>query len=205
MQGGFSIKCPGHENIIEKFGGYKMRNDRRYMKNAANIITIARMILSILLLFLLNNRVLFFIVFLICGLSDVADGIIARKSNTGSKLGAKLDSFADLLLYGISTAFIFISAGKELRVLWLYLAMILLIRFFNMIIAARKFHTFAIIHTWGNKLTGVLVFAAYAIFIISGYIGIFVPICIIAALSALEETAIHISAKELDLDRRSIF
>lgn len=183
-----------------------MRNRREAgMKHVANIITISRIILSILLICLLNNRLLFLIVFIICGISDVIDGFIARKTNTGSTLGARLDSFADLLLFGITTVCIIVWAGEDLKDLLPYLAVVILIRFANMAIAALKYHSFAIIHTWGNKLTGILVFISFAVFIIADNVKVFLPVCILAALSALEETVIHLTSSELDLNRRSIF
>lgn len=185
-------------------GGFFDRRER-VMKYVANIITTSRIILSILLVFLLDHRLIFFIVYLICGISDVIDGFIARKTNTGSTAGARLDAFADLLLFGITTVYVIIWAGENLNGLLPYLAVVILIRFANMAIAAFKYHSFVIIHTWGNKITGILVFISYAVFIIADNVKVFLPVCILAALSALEETVIHLTSSELDLNRRSIF
>jgi phosphatidylglycerophosphate synthase len=184
-------------------GGFFDRRESS-MKYIANIITIVRMILSVLLICLLNNRSLFLIVFIICGISDVIDGFIARKTNTGSAVGARLDSFADLLLFGISTICIIVWAGEDLKGFLPYLAVVILIRFANIAIAAFKYHSFSTLHTWGNKITGILVFISYAVFIISDNIKVFLPVCILAALSALEETVIHMTSSELNLNRRSI-
>jgi len=43
----------------------------------------------------------FLILYVICGLSDVLDGIIARKTNTTSNFGAKLDTIADFIFVTI--------------------------------------------------------------------------------------------------------
>lgn len=183
-----------------------MRDKREsIMKYIANIITVSRMILSILLVCFLNNRLIFVTVFIVCGLTDFFDGLIARKSNTESTVGAKLDSFADLLLFGITSVCIVIWAGEDLKGLLPYLAGVILIRFANMVIAALKYHAFAILHTWGNKITGILAFISYAIFIISDNIRVFFFVCILAALSALEEMIIHMTSDRLDLNRQSIF
>jgi CDP-diacylglycerol--glycerol-3-phosphate 3-phosphatidyltransferase len=37
----------------------------------------------------------FLTLYALCGLTDVADGIVARKTNTQSKTGARLDTIAD--------------------------------------------------------------------------------------------------------------
>lgn len=175
------------------------------MKYVVNAITISRMLLSVLLLFLLDNRAAAFAVFILCGLSDVADGFIARRTGTKSTVGAKLDAAADLFMFGIITICLFIWSGEELKGLLPYLAAVVAIRLANMVIAAFKYHTFAIIHTWGNKITGIMVFVTFAAFILYDNAVIFLPLSFIAILSALEETVIHITSGKLDLNRPSIF
>ena len=57
----------------------------------ANIVTSCRILCSILMLFSPAFSVQFYILYLICGLTDMVDGTIARKTNTDSEFGAKLD------------------------------------------------------------------------------------------------------------------
>jgi cardiolipin synthase len=66
----------------------------------ANLITILRIILvPIFIIYMLNNRVLAsLIVFIIAGVSDALDGLIARILHQKSSLGAHLDPLADKLL-----------------------------------------------------------------------------------------------------------
>jgi CDP-diacylglycerol--glycerol-3-phosphate 3-phosphatidyltransferase len=96
-------------------------------------------------------------------------------------------------------------AWEGLLTLLPYIAAIVLIRFANLAIAGVRFHKFAVIHTYLNKATGLLVFVSFGVFILTAAIIAFIPVCVIAALSALEETLILLTAKELDLDRKSIF
>ena len=56
-----------------------------------------RIALSALLLFLHAGTMAYFIVYLLCGATDIVDGYLARKLKVTSKLGAALDSFADVL------------------------------------------------------------------------------------------------------------
>jgi len=49
----------------------------------------------------------FYIIYLICGTSDVLDGYIARKYKTSDSYGAALDSIADFVFFGIML-FVFI-------------------------------------------------------------------------------------------------
>ena len=56
----------------------------------ANIITVSRIILSALLLFVPLRSAWFWVLFVVCGLTDMADGFIAWRTNTVSNAGAKL-------------------------------------------------------------------------------------------------------------------
>ena len=65
------------------------------MKHLANILTIFRIFGSILLLFFPAFSFAFYITYLLCGFSDMADGTVARKTNSTSKFGSQLDTIAD--------------------------------------------------------------------------------------------------------------
>lgn len=169
------------------------------------MLSVLRMALSLSLFLFLGSRAIYFTVFLLCGLTDLLDGIIARKTHSQSALGTRLDSFGDLLLYLTVLACTVIWAGVEILVLLPYIVAIVIIRFVNLAIAAVRFHRFSVIHTYANKATGLLVFISFGIYILTSAMLAFVPVCVIAALAALEETLILISSKELDLDRKSIF
>ena len=73
-------------------------------KNIANAITGIRILGSILLAFVPVFSVPFYAVYLTCGLSDMVDGTIARRTNSSSSLGAKLDTVADFLFAAVSLA-----------------------------------------------------------------------------------------------------
>ena len=69
--------------------------------NAADTVTILRMVGTLCLALLNPGTLWFFAVYTITGLTDVLDGWLARKTGTESDFGAKLDSIADLLFYTI--------------------------------------------------------------------------------------------------------
>ena len=72
------------------------------MKNIANYISISRIVMSILLLVTKTLTLTFIIIYLYCGVSDMVDGYIARKSKNTSKIGERLDSVADIIFVIIS-------------------------------------------------------------------------------------------------------
>ena len=66
-------------------------------KHIANILTGCRILGSILLLFFPAFSLVFYIVYLLCGFSDMIDGTVARKTNSTSHFGSQLDTIADLV------------------------------------------------------------------------------------------------------------
>ena len=67
------------------------------MRNVANYITVSRIIMAIVLFAAEPFSRAFYIIYICCGISDMLDGFIARKTKTESKIGAKLDSAADII------------------------------------------------------------------------------------------------------------
>ena len=70
-------------------------------KQLANIITSCRILLSIILLFCPLFSIIFYIMYLFCGITDMVDGTIARKTKSVSELGARLDTVADSVFVAV--------------------------------------------------------------------------------------------------------
>ncbi|UWD49461.1 CDP-alcohol phosphatidyltransferase family protein [Clostridioides difficile] len=173
------------------------------MKNIANIITTLRIILSIVLLKIEMFSFLFFTIYIMCGVSDFLDGYIARKMNMASKFGSRLDSIADICLV-ISMFIIMLPVINISKYIVLWILIIVLVRITSIIIVICKYNTFAILHTYGNKLSGFMLFClplAYNIMNTNLFTSI---VCVIASISAIEEVIIHILSKELKIDISSI-
>ena len=85
------------------------------------------------------------------------DGTVARKTNTVSKSGEMLDTIADLIF--VAVCFIKLIPVLDIP-LWLYIwiAVIGLIRIVNIISGFVIQKRFVILHTITNKLTGALLF-----------------------------------------------
>ena len=69
-------------------------------RNLANYITFGRMILSLVLLLLDARFIPFYVIYVLCGLSDMLDGYVARKFKIATDFGGKLDSIADITWQG---------------------------------------------------------------------------------------------------------
>lgn len=174
------------------------------MKAIPNIISIARIILSIALLKVEPLSGVFWILYIGCGLSDVADGYIARKTSNTSELGAKLDSVADFVMIVVAVVIFYPLVKPNYHILFWVIG-IAAIRLLAVLIGYIKFSTFAMLHTYANKLTGLLLFISpFGMAILSVNI-IMVIVCLVATVSALEEFVIQVGSKTLDLNRKSIY
>ena len=67
------------------------------MKQIANGITVGRIIMSLLMLATAPFSDAFYGLAAFCGISDMIDGPVARKTESAGKIGAMLDSIADLI------------------------------------------------------------------------------------------------------------
>ena len=156
------------------------------IKYIANILTGARILGSILLLFFPVFSLKFYITYLYCGFSDMIDGTIARKTNSTSKFGSKLDTVADLV-------FVVVSMIKLLPVihiprwLWIWGGVIAVIKISNIIWGYVSKKQFISLHTIMNKVTGLLLFLLPLTVSFAELQYIAIAVCSIATLSAIQE------------------
>ena len=163
-----------------------------------NAISVLRILGTAALLFVEPFTPVFFILYSICGLTDVLDGVIARATNSTSELGAKLDSAADLLFYAVMLIRILPVVWERLpRSIWLIVGAAVLIRVVSYSYVAVRYHRFSSLHTPFNKLTGLMVFATP--YFISLPQPLATPCCfavaITAVLSSAQELALHLKKR----------
>ena len=152
----------------------------------ANIITGIRIILSIVLLFCPAFSPVFYVLYITAGISDMADGAVARKTGTVSDSGSKLDTAADFVMVFVCLIKL-IPAIKVPAWLIIWIAAIAVIKAVNLIMgyAARK--EVVVLHTLMNKVTGILLFVLplTLTFIDLKYSGAFVSA--VATVAAIQE------------------
>ena len=123
----------------------------------ANTITFFRIAAGIALLFCPVFSPAFYVFYIAAGLSDMLDGFVARKTDTVSKLGARLDTMADFV-------FVVVCLIKLFPILsipaWLYIwiGIIALIKVVNIISGFIVQKRFVTVHSVMNKATGALLF-----------------------------------------------
>ena len=127
------------------------------MKHIPNIITALRFLGALCLLFCNPAGAAFWVIYGLCGISDMMDGYLARKLRAESKTGAVLDSIADI-------CFVACCGIRLLPVLqiptwlWIWTGGILVIKLVNQVSALIVRKRFCFPHTKANKQTGLLLF-----------------------------------------------
>ena len=96
----------------------------------ANIITGSRIAGSILLLCFPVLSPGFYTLYLLCGFTDMIDGAIARKTNTVSEFGSKLDTVADFG-FVVTCLFKLLPVLQIPGWLWIWIAVIAMIKVAN--------------------------------------------------------------------------
>ena len=66
-------------------------------RHIPNMITLSRIPMAVALPFVQSSPAVFWTLYLLCGLSDVLDGDVARLAGTVSRLGERLDTIADII------------------------------------------------------------------------------------------------------------
>ena len=180
-----------------------MRFDK---KQIPNLITTVRILGSVCLLFTKSFSPAFFVIYTICGISDVIDGTVARLMKCESDIGSKLDSIADLIFYGgMFLAILPLLIEKLPLLLWIGAFTVIFIRICSYTLAAIKYHRFASIHSYANKLTGAAVFCIPYFSIWFGVTPICTAVFVISLFATVEELLIHIISKEYNSSVKSIF
>lgn len=156
----------------------------------ANIISGARIPLSLSLLLLPPEGSAFCTVYALCGLSDIADGYIARKTGTESELGSKLDSIADAVF--VLSCFIKLFPKLSFKpYIRLWIALIAAIKVLSLILAYAKDKKLSLPHTAANKITGLMLFVFGLLLPVYDMGFAAIPICTAASIAALQELILH--------------
>ena len=156
------------------------------MKSLPNAISALRFLGAVCLLFFGVKSYAFWAIYFVCGLSDMADGYLARKLGCESKVGALLDSLADLV-FVVCCCFKLIPALAFPRWLWILGGVIVAIKVINQISALVMYKKCIFPHTIANKVTGVLLFVGVPLTVFLESIVPMVIVAVVATFAAVQE------------------
>ncbi|MDR3706046.1 MAG: CDP-alcohol phosphatidyltransferase family protein [Paludibacteraceae bacterium] len=174
-------------------------------KHFPNILSLSRIPLSLLLWPLVDSPVCFTAVVLLIGITDVADGYLARKYQCTTKTGAKLDSVADFVFFTVIVIILVVHYRPIVYGIRFLVLAVACIRLLSLVVCYFRFRELAFIHTIGNKLTGGVIYLSILLLPFALPVFVFRVVISIALLTAIEELLIMLTDKELNLNRKSIF
>ena len=166
-------------------------------KHIANIITGSRIVFSLSLLFIPLSSTWFYVFYLFCGFSDMIDGTVARRTNSASEFGARLDTVSDFVFMIVAL----IKFVPHLHIpvwLWIWIGIIAMIKLGNVVWGF--IHTKKLIspHTVLNKLAGLLLFLLPATISFVDLMYTLPIVCTIATVAAIHEVYETYSEKKHD-------
>ena len=127
------------------------------MKHVPNIITSLRFLGAACLLLCSPAGAAFWVIYGLCGVSDMVDGYLARKLHAESRTGAVLDSIADIWFMACC-AIRLIPIILIPSWLWIWAGVIITVKLINQVSASILYRRLIFPHTMANKLTGLLLF-----------------------------------------------
>lgn len=151
-----------------------------------NIISASRGVAAIVMLFFSAFSMPFWLLYCWAGISDMIDGFMAKKLNSVSELGSRIDSIADLI-FVVCAAIVIIPSITLPVWIWLWIAVIGIIKTICIAYRFCRYYKLEIPHSKTNKLTGFLLFCLpFSL----KWLGAVVPsiiVCSAASLSVLED------------------
>ena len=166
-------------------------------KHIANIITGSRMVLSLPLIFMPLSSAWFYALYLLCGLSDMIDGTVARRTNSASEFGARLDTVSDFVF--MTVALIRFVPHLHIPVwLWIWIGIIAMIKIENVVWGFVRAKKLISPHTVLNKVAGLLLFLLPVTISFVDLTYTLPIVCTIATVAAIHEVYDTYSEKKHD-------
>ena len=166
-------------------------------KHIANVITGSRIIFSLSLLFIPLSSAWFYVLYLICGLSDMIDGTVARMTNSVSEFGTRLDTVSDLVF--LTVALIKFVPYLHIPVwLWIWIGVIAMMKLGNAAWGFVRTKKLISPHTVLNKVTGLLLFLLPMTISFVDLTYSLPIVCTVATVAAIHEVYFTYSEKKHD-------
>lgn len=182
---------------------------KKIAKAIPNIITSIRILGAIFIIFTEPFSLAFYLVYGICGVTDVLDGFIARKFHLESRIGSVLDSISDIIFLGVMGFKIFPTLIELLDLwCWFMIGIPVLLQLVGYIVCALKFKKFSAVHTYANKVMSAAIFCfpftfiGFIKLIYEIYLGVFGTVALFAGVEII---LIHLLSKEYSEKNKSIF
>jgi CDP-diacylglycerol--glycerol-3-phosphate 3-phosphatidyltransferase len=162
------------------------------MRRLPNLLSVFRLVAAPALLGLawLGQGQAFLILLVASLLSDAVDGLLARRFELVSPLGAKLDSWGDLAIYSTLPLCVWWLWPEVIASQFGYVVAVLAAFCLPIAVGLAKFRRLTSYHTWGAKASAVLMGGALLVLFSGGPDWPFHVATVVLVAEALEEIAI---------------
>ena len=145
--------------------------------------------------------------FIVIGITDKLDGVLARYLDQCTPLGAKLDTIADMVFYPLIALWLYRFESQVADGWWLWIFILLGLFFIKMGVGKIKFGYIPAFHTIGAKTFSASLYFFMIIAILRPEIAsqLFPFMCVIGYANQLEETYILFTRDSVDENIRSVF
>jgi len=183
-------------------------------KYIPNMLSISRILFASSLFFfttpVLRDKIIFTVIYGVISLTDLLDGLLARRLHAQSKWGAKLDGLGDLAMFVV--AFICLmflmrldfgeNKAKALAVLGVGLAL----KAFSFVLTRVRFKEWNMMHTYLNKFLGAALYLAVPLCVWLGEINFWMVLAfvLVSTLSVAEDTYILFTSSSYNANHRGI-
>lgn len=182
--------------------------------NKKEIITIPNMLgfyrlfmFPVILYFILSGKESLFAIFLVINLlTDVADGIIARRFNLVTDFGAKLDSMADNFTYLLAFLGLIVFKLDDFMPHILSFALWFFLMLSTVIVSLIKFKRFSSFHLYSFKIGGYIQGAFFILLFTVGFITPYYYFMVVwGILASIEHITIQLIIPEMRSNAKGLY
>jgi phosphatidylglycerophosphate synthase len=139
-------------------------------------------------------------------LSDIYDGILARRYGVATPALRRYDSMTDVIYYLFILAAAFLLCKTVIIQNWLLIALILLSEAGGILVCYVRFGKYPATHSYLAKFYGLCLLAALiALLVFNAGSWSVIALALVALVTNLEIIAMHLMAKQAPVDVKSIF
>ncbi len=173
-------------------------------KAIPDLLSFSRLFLAFVLLLTEPLSPIFLSIFFVCGFTDMLDGLAARKFDAYSEHGHIIDSISDIVL-AVVLLYCLIPVVNWEGWMAIWIAVIAAVRIVAFVIGSVRYGRPAFVHTYLNKVAGVMLFLTPFLLVIIGAPITVAVVCSVISVSSVEYLYINITSDHYDPDLATAF
>lgn len=175
--------------FVEPSGNMELQSARNLLPNVLSAVRLA-LVPALLALAVAGRDSLWLVLLALALITDMADGFLARRWRVASELGAKLDSWGDLGIYLSLPLCAWLLFPHIVRRELFWVATGITAFVVPVLVGLARFRRFTSYHTWGAKLSAVLMGPSLLLLLADVTAAPFRLVVVLFVLAEIEEVMI---------------